>query len=784
MLDHESHMSNVGVSIHVTGIVQGVGFRPFVYNLAETFALNGWVRNTSAGVDIVLEGKISAIDDFITLLNSTPPPLSKVEKVTVIPIQVVGYDGFEIIQSQPIPGSFQPISPDVCICPDCLQELFDPNDRRFRYPFINCTNCGPRYTIIKDIPYDRPSTTMADFRLCPTCQKEYDDPHNRRFHAQPIACPVCGPKVWMDTTAGKTIAEQDHAINLAREMIYGGKIIAIKGLGGFHLACDATNSSAVKELRNRKLRIDKPFALMLPSLSSAEKHCQVSENDLILLNSYQRPIVILSRNHSSNIVRDVAPRQDTIGVMLPYTPLHYLLFANESTQSENLEYDDLCLVMTSGNISEEPIASQNGEAHQKLSSLADAFLMHDRPIHIRCDDSVIRSSPASNLYPIRRSRSYAPSPISLQYISPPLLATGGELKNTFCIARDEQAFMSHHIGDMENFETYQSFVDGIAHMEKLFRIKPTAIACDLHPDYLATRYSIERSTRENLGLIYVQHHHAHIASCMVDNGLLGEEPVIGISFDGTGYGEDGAIWGGEFLISDFLGYKRAYHMKYFPLPGGDLSIRKPVRTALAYLWFSGIEWHEYLPCTQSLCAEELTVLKSQLSHMINAPWTSSMGRLFDAVASLIGINQHINYEAQAAIELEAIVDPLESTSYPYEINTGDSIHPGMIDPSPMIKFITTDVLSDVPASTIAARFHNTIARMVFDVANTIRSQTGINNIVLSGGVWQNITLLTNALKLLTQEHFRVYTHHQVPTNDGGLALGQIAIAAHQSAVKI
>lgn len=773
-------MAITGINIHVNGIVQGVGFRPFVYNLAIKLSLRGWVRNTSAGVDIQLEGRQAALEDFLSILRDSPPPLSKIEQITATPCAPKGYSDFQIIHSEPIPDAFQPISPDVCICDDCLRELFDMMDRRYRYPFINCTNCGPRFTIIKDIPYDRPYTTMAGFELCPTCLKEYTNPADRRFHAQPVACPDCGPEVWLESNTGKLITKGDEAIQQARKLLLKGKIVAVKGLGGFHLACDATNRAAVIELRQRKLRVDKPFALMLPDLKTAEKHCIIDNDNRKLLISIQRPIVILDRRPESNIAQEVAPDQHTIGVMLPYTPLHYLLFANESTRTDNLEFDDMSLVMTSGNLSEEPIAIDNDEAKKRLAGLADFFLLHNRPIHIRCDDSVVRTAVSGEIYPIRRSRSYTPYPVYLPHTSPPILATGSELKNTFCLARNNHAFLSHHIGDMENYETYQSFVEGIDHIQRLFRIQPTLVACDLHPDYLSTHYALIRTEQEGLPLIQVQHHHAHIAACMAENGLAGEEPVLGIAFDGTGYGQDGMIWGGEFLISDYCDYSRPFHLKYFPLPGGDKATRKPARAALAYLWQSGIEWNEELPSVKALCGDELTVIKSQLEHNINTPMTSSMGRLFDAVASLAGVRHQINYEAQAAIELEALVDPLENKSYPFRIESEHN-DPGFIDPAPILAAVCTDILSHTPVHIIAARFHNTIADIVCQTSCIIRSKTGINQVILSGGVWQNITLLTKSLDLLKKDRFIVYTHRQVPTNDGGIALGQVAVGACRAA---
>jgi len=510
--------------LHITGIVQGVGFRPFVYGLATRYDLNGWVRNSSAGVDIEVDGTQETLDKFIGALKTGLPPLARVDTFQV-DFEAPGlFTTFEIIQSEAVAGAFQPISPDVSICPDCLRELFDPTNRRYRYPFINCTNCGPRFTIITDIPYDRPNTTMAPFEMCSDCAAEYQDPLDRRFHAQPVACPVCGPKVWLEIivqgTEGKQQKQGDDAILDARQLLAEGKILAVKGLGGFHLACDATNAEAVDELRRRKLRVDKPFALMMPDLTTVEQHCIISPQERKLLESRQRPIVLMEWKPNSPIAAGIAPGQHNLGVMLPYTPLHYLL----------LHGDDLpfhALVMTSGNLSEEPIATDNNEAHERLSILADAFLMHDRDIHIRCDDSVVREF-EKKIYYLRRSRGYAPDSLELPFDVPPILATGPDLKNTFCLARDRYAFLSHHIGDMENYETLRSFEDGITHFERLFRIHPEAIAYDLHPNYLSTRYALERAQSENLPTCGVQHHHAHIAACMADNGLIGDCQVIGV----------------------------------------------------------------------------------------------------------------------------------------------------------------------------------------------------------------------------------------------------------------
>ncbi len=558
-----------GARIFISGIVQGVGFRPFVFELADRFDIKGWIRNTSSGVDITVDGKPPALDLFITALRAEAPPLSKIDEFRIKMQDPDGFSQFEIINSESLAGAFQPISPDVSICEDCEKELFSPADRRFNYPFINCTNCGPRFTIIKDIPYDRPNTTMAEFSLCQACTAEYSDPRDRRFHAQPTACSVCGPHIWLEVDE-RVFWHRDEALNVARKFLEKGKIVGIKGLGGFHLACDATNETAVSELRKRKLRVDKPFAVMMANLETIELVCKLSPSAGTLLSSKERPIVVLNRktnpmgnSPSLEIADQVAPRQNTLGVMLPYTPLHALLLRPAPNYPT-------VLVMTSGNLSDEPIATENQEARERLSDLADVFLFHNRPIHTRCDDLVVTVI-KNEVYPVRRARGYAPEPIRLPFRSFPILATGPELKNTFCLTRDRYAFLSHHIGDLENFETLTAYETGISHYEQLFRIKPELIAYDLHPDYLATRYGLERAKKDAIPTIGVQHHHAHIASCLVDNGDKGESPVIGVAFDGTGYGDDRAIWGGEFLLADYQGYERVFHLKYIPMPGSELS---------------------------------------------------------------------------------------------------------------------------------------------------------------------------------------------------------------------
>jgi hydrogenase maturation protein HypF len=606
--------------------------------------------------------------------------------------------------------------------------------------------------------------------MCPACAAEYADPANRRFHAQPVACPDCGPQVWLEqfhiNESGTTTSLTelgDDAIQRARKLLADGRIVAVKGLGGFHLACDASNPQAVAELRRRKLRVDKPFALMMSDVDTAERCCFVDPAERALLESVTRPIVLLRRRDDSAIAADVAPGQTHLGVMLPYTPLHYLLL-------ERKKGFPAVLVMTSGNLAEEPICTDNVEARVRLAELADAFLVSDRDIHIRTDDSVIRVF-EGRPYPIRRSRGYVPAPVSLPWPAPALLAAGGELKNVFCVTNEHYAFLSHHIGDLENFETLKSFEAGITHFEQLFRVEPRLIAYDLHPNYLATRYALERAEREKLPTIAVQHHHAHIAAAMAENGLDGSRPVIGVAFDGTGYGDDGAIWGAEFLVADYAGYRRAAHLRYFPLPGGDVSTRRPARAALALLYSLGLEWNHALPSYKDFTREDRAGLHGQLESMINSPLTSSMGRLFDAAASLAGVRHAVNYEAQAAIEFEALAEPSETGFYPFDYAGG------LIDPCRAIQALVADVLARTPTSIVSARFHNGLAQMVRAVCASLRAETTLSEVALSGGVWQNMTLLGKTVPMLEKDGFTVLTHHQVPANDGGLALGQAAIAA-------
>jgi hydrogenase maturation protein HypF len=751
----------VGRKIEIKGIVQGVGFRPFIYSLANQYQLKGWVKNTSKGVIIEVDGKAGAIDAFLQHILSSPPPLAHIDTITSSKISPNGYTTFQIIESEAIPGEFVPISPDMAICNDCRRELFDPTNPRYRYPFINCTNCGARFTIIKDIPYDRPATTMAAFPMCSYCKEEYENPVNRRFHAQPVACPTCGPHIWLEIDK-KEIAAHEAALQQARQMLRDGKILAIKGLGGFHLACDARNGKAVQILRERKRRTDKPFAVMVFDSATAARYCKLSASELTLLESKEKPIVLASKVPQNGISALVAPGNNRIGMMLPYTPLHLLLLEPKA------DFPDV-LVMTSGNISEEPIAYTNDEALTRLEDIADGFLLHDREIHMRIDDSVL-SDFRGQPYFARRARGFAPQPIPLPITAPMLLATGAELKNTFCLSKDRYAFLSHHIGDLENAETLQSFEEAVAHYENIFRVKPAAIACDLHPDYLATRYAAARACREELPLFEIQHHHAHLAACLADNQWNMDEPVIGAIFDGTGFGTDGAIWGGEFLLGNYSGFERKFHLAYVPQPGGDTATRIPARMALAHLWSAGIPWEDDLAPLQFLNSEEKSILHKQLEQSINAPLTSSMGRLFDASAALIGIRQAVNYEAQAAIEMEAYCLEDENGTYPFSINADT------IDPAPLWAALLRDLHSGVSQEHMAARFHTAVTDLVLSVAERLRQESAVNTVVLSGGVWQNKVLLTYSITRLENAGFKVLWHRNIPTNDGGIALGQVMIA--------
>jgi hydrogenase maturation protein HypF len=743
--------------------VQGVGFRPTVYLLAQKHTLTGWVLNSAHGVEIEISGSPAGCAAFVQDLQRNPPPLAHIDSFEVQPAEPKDYPVFEIRESQDEPNDFLPVSPDLAICPDCRRELFDPADRRYRYPFINCTNCGPRFTIVKSIPYDRPNTSMAGFVLCPDCAAEYHDPANRRFHAQPIACPVCGPQIWFETR-GKRLAEKEDALQTARRWLAEGKILAVKGLGGFHLVCDAANAAAVQTLRERKHRTGKPFALMAFDLPTIEKYVTLTSTARWLISAPQAPIILAEMTEAGKVLAQiVAPDQTRLGFMLPYTPLHLLLLEPAPNFPE-------VLVMTSGNLSEEPIAYENAEARERLASLADGFLMHDRPIYMRIDDSVVtilREKP----YLVRRARGFAPQQLRLPWDAMPLLATGTELKNTFCLTRERYAFVSHYIGDLENQETLSSFEQAIRHYERVFRIQPEALACDLHPDYLATRYAQARSRAENLPLVAVQHHHAHIASCLAENSWASPEPVIGLAYDGTGYGTDGSIWGGEILIAGYKEFTRRFHLTQLPLPGGDLAVRKPARMALSYLLAAGFDLEDQtLAPVAYLTPAEVQAVRHQARTGFNAPLTSSMGRLFDAVAALIGLCEEISYEAQAAMTLESAADPQESGFYEMPLEND------IIDPLPMIRAIVADLKASVSLGSIAARFHNSLIRMSVEACRQIRKESGLRTVAISGGVWQNMRLMNLILPALEAEGFTPLIHTQLPPNDGCVSLGQAAVA--------
>jgi len=777
--------------ISVKGVVQGVGFRPFVYGLATRLDLHGWVCNTSGGVEILVDGQSSSLEKFIQSLSLEKPPLAKIDSIQVEEAPRDASSNFEIHESQTVDGAYQPISADMAICPDCERELFNPKDKRYLYPFINCTHCGPRSTIIKDIPYDRPSTTMANFPMCDHCRTEYTDPLNRRFHAQPIACPECGPFVELRETHSQfptsgprisSIEIRTSAILKARRLLREGYIVAIKGLGGFHLACDASNPYTVAELRDRKGRIDKPFAVMAANVTTIASVCELQKEEQDLLTSREKPIVLLAKKNQTSgqtyhISELVAPNLDSIGVMLPYTPLHHLLL-NQTDPVMAREPVPPILVMTSGNFSEEPIAIDNKDALHRLSPLADAFLLHNRDIHIRSDDSVVRVDKSNIMY-LRRSRGYAPYPVALPFEVKPTLAVGGELKNTFCLTRDHYAFLSHHIGDLENVESQESFEQGIGHLSHIFRVEPEIIAYDLHPNYFTTEYA--RHSSLDVPRVGVQHHHAHIASCMADNGL-DDRRLIGLSFDGTGYGTDGSIWGGEALLASYTDFERFVHLEYLPLPGGDAATRSPWRIAAGYAHILGIDVDD-LPFLQNIDKQALRILRQQIDKKLNSPLTSSMGRLFDAVASFIGIRDEVTYEAQAAIEMEVLSKPFVSIAKPYPYAIEETENGTMIRVKELLSAIIQDIRANELVGMIGARFHRTIADMAIDICKRARETTGLNEVALSGGVWQNQILLDLVRDGLRKEDFVVYFHQQVPSNDGGLALGQAVIANYAHAAK-
>ncbi len=755
--------------LYVSGVVQGVGFRPHVYTLAMRLGLTGFVGNDTAGVFVEVQGKVEGISRFEAELQSGPPPLARIEAVESFEVGVVEGDaGFLILESESSEVGHTSISPDIATCEACLAEMLDAGNRRYRYPFIKCTNCGPCFTIIKATPYDRPQTTMAGFRMCTACEAEYDSPWDRRFHAQPNACAACGPRLTYldgDGELGELLTEED-ALQAACGALARGEIVAIKGIGGFHLAVDAANEAAVVRLRERKHRWSKPLAVMVRDVEAAREFTAVSEDEARVLRGHARPIVLLRRledgETSFRLAGQIAPGTKEVGVMLPYSGLHTLLM-------------QACgpLVMTSGNLSSAPILWRNEDALQGLKGIADGFLLHDREIHVPCDDSVVRVCGELES-PMRRSRGYAPLPVRLSSSGASVLAVGAELKSTFCLTQQGHAFLSQHIGDMESYETLAAFERALGHFKAIFRTQPELVACDLHPGYLSSRWGREYASRNGLPLVEVQHHHAHLCSAMAEHGLDGNAAILGLVFDGTGYGTDGAIWGGEVLKGDYRGFERLMHLRYTPMPGGDASIRHPYRMALAHLWAAGVEWKRDLPCVADVADAELAILERQLRTNLLCLPTSSVGRLFDAVAALIGVRQSATYEAQAAIELEAVSATLEdAASYAVEILDGE------MDARPIIRALVEDLRSGVSRDVLASRFQRTVVEMMVAVAERAREMTNIEVVALTGGVMQNAGVAMLAGTLLRQRGFQIIEQRVVPANDGGVALGQAAIAIAQ-----
>jgi len=753
--------------ISVSGVVQGVGFRPFVYSVAAELGISGSVHNDVAGVVIDAEGRAEDVSELILRIHTDPPPLAVVEAVEITDLVARGGTGFAIGQSSSSNGRRTFASPDVAMCADCARELRDPGDRRFRHPFITCTNCGPRFTIMTDLPYDRSSTTMAAFPMCEACRREYEDPADRRFHAQPIACHDCGPTVRLVGPQGPDVAGA-AAIAAARSMLSAGRILAVKGLGGYHLACDAGNEDAVAELRRRKGRGDKPFAVMAHSLDQARLVAEIGPVEEEILDGGRKPILLMRRHQHHCVAASVAPGNPDLGVMLPYTAIHELLLGLDGD-----EPGPPLLVMTSGNISGEPIVTDDAEALTRLAALADAWLVHDREIRVPVDDSVTRLVSGVEL-PIRRSRGFAPLPIALPFDVAPTLAVGADLKNACAIAHGRYAWVSQHLGDMDDLATIDALTDSAEHLRMLTGVDPEQLVSDQHPAYRSASWA--RTHAAGRPVVTVQHHHAHIASVMGERGVAPGRKVIGIAFDGTGYGTDGAVWGGEVLVADYKGFERVGQLAYVPLAGGDASVLRPYRMALAHLHAAGIAWDDDLPSVAACPPDERRVLAHQLESGFGCAPTSSMGRLFDAVASLAGIRHEVDYEAEAAIELEGFarkIEPDETYTFAISVRDGRDV----ADPAPVIRAIVSDVRGGVPAETIAARFHAAVASLIVSFASSARTQTGLNTVVLGGGVFQNALLLGSATVALEQESFDVLRPHLLPPNDGGISLGQILISA-------
>ena len=773
----------IRLRIRVAGIVQGVGFRPFVHGLASGLGLSGFVGNDESGVLIEAEGDPEAVRKLVAELEHNPPPLAVVQQVRSFPIPVRGTAAdqgeFTIATSTAAGQRATLISPDIATCDDCLSELRDPTDRRYLYPFINCTNCGPRFTIVTGVPYDRASTTMAGFPMCSACAAEYSDPTNRRFHAQPVCCPACGPRLRLLDADGREdeIGVSADPIAAAAARLRAGSVLAVKGLGGYHLAALAggpVGEAAVAALRARKHREDKPFAVLAADLAQARMLVCIDPSAEALLTSRRRPIVLLPRRADTKLAAAVAPGNQHLGVMLPYTPLHTLLIEQVAEP----------MVLTSGNASDEPIAFQDDDAVERLHGIADGYLTHDRPIHIRTDDSVLRVIDGQPL-PIRRSRGYAPEPLALAWPAPrPVLGCGAELKSTFCLARGEHAVLSHHIGDLENYATLRSFTSGIAHFQRLFDVTPAVLAHDLHPEYLSTKYALDRAAAEHaVELVGVQHHHAHLASCLADNGVSG--PVIGIACDGLGYGCDGTLWGGEIMLASLREFQRLAHLEPVPMPGAAAAIREPWRMAAAYLRACGDPFSRIPPGARALAdrqGERWEQVGAVLAAGVNCPETSSVGRLFDAVAALLGLRDRVNYEGQAAVELEQRAreqcsDLAECAGYPARLDGK------LLRGTDLFHTVLADLAAQVPVGVIAARFHAGLVDLLARAAEATRAGTGIGTAALSGGVFQNELLLRGLKARLARSGFTVLTHHRVPPNDAGISLGQVAVAIAQTGAR-
>jgi hydrogenase maturation protein HypF len=790
----------------IRGIVQGVGFRPFVFRTAVRHALGGWIRNDSEGVVLEVQGLEEALEAFIHAVRHEAPALARIDSVALVEQRYVEtcVEQFEIHVSERGERAKTLVSADTCVCEDCRREMLDPADRRYRYPFINCTNCGPRYSIIRGVPYDREMTTMSVFPMCRQCSGEYHDVEDRRFHAQPLACWDCGPRVELwDPRTGPLKSPEPVRDTVA--LLRAGAIVAVKGIGGYHLMVDARNERAVAELRRRKRREEKPFAVMSPTLQAVSRYAELEECEAQLLSSLARPIVLVARREVLAIrgaqsqahypslyptpsptpsptsapspspspsppveplASGVAPGNRRYGVMLAYAPLHHLLF------EEGLD----ALVATSANVSDEPIAFENKDALKRLSEIADAFLINNRDIYTRVDDSIVRAvtlNGRAETTPLRRARGYTPVPVKAPFQMPPLLAVGAELKNTICMSRGGELFLSHHIGDLKNEATRRGFEHAIAHLAKLLEVQPGVIAHDVHPGYMSTRWAREQ---QQLPTVEVQHHHAHMAACMCEHGLM--EPVVGVIFDGTGYGVDGNIWGGEFLVGDYGGFERAAQLEYFRLPGGDKAVEEPYRTALSLLKQAHGSLAEVaeLPVVGLREAQERDVLERMVEAGVRSPWTSSMGRLFDGVSALLGVRERCRYEAQAAIELEQLIEPgVRAAPLAWELHRQEQ--PLRIDPRPMVRELAQEVRRrGAKAAELSLRFHCTVVEMVGETCAEIRRRTGLSRVVLSGGVWQNEFVLRGAYEALTGAGFQVHVHRVVPANDGGVALGQAAVA--------